>query len=428
MLVGACLKKKSLSAALLVAIIVSVILVSTVHFSTAQSGTNISGIISSNAVWTEANSPYELTGNVLVSNGVTLAIQPGTFVNLGSYFIEVNGTLQAVGNEANPVIFNNGQITFTKFSRDWNESTASGCIITNSIINSTLAISNAAEIDNDTIYSSVSTMYAITIQTTTGMPVISNNTIEGDLSNSLVEGDIIVASNANANISDNTIMNDLMGQNDVVTQGIDAGFSYYGNITISRNIIINCYAAIDISGQGFGTTLPIIEGNLIVNNTLGIYVNEFEENLGPIIQNNTITQNNIGIDVYAGTSSSMLNPTILNNNIFGNTNYNFKNQDPSNINATYNWWGTTNIPSINTTIYDYHSNFNFGKVSFVPFLKAPNPKDATYVLAISGDGGNVNPNGYVRVNYGSDQWFTITPFSGYHISRCYSELDICWRC
>lgn len=43
-----------------------------VHFGTAQTlSTNVGGTISSNTTWTQTNSPYALTGNVLVNNGVT---------------------------------------------------------------------------------------------------------------------------------------------------------------------------------------------------------------------------------------------------------------------------------------------------------------------------------------------------------------------
>ncbi len=42
------------------------------------------------------------------------------------------------------------------------------------------------------------------------------------------------------------------------------------------------------------------------------------------------------------------------------------------MNATYNWWGTTNVQSINQKIYDNTDDFNLGKVTFEPFLDAPN--------------------------------------------------------
>ena len=101
-------------------------LVGTGHFGTVQASTSVSGIISLDTTWTQANSQYELTGNVLVSNGVTLTIQPGVTVNLGSYYIQVNGTLTAKGTSDNPIRFNSGSITFNSYSTSWNEQTGSG--------------------------------------------------------------------------------------------------------------------------------------------------------------------------------------------------------------------------------------------------------------------------------------------------------------
>jgi hypothetical protein len=46
--------------------------------------TNFSGGIYSNTTWTKANSPYVLTGSVVVFPGKTLTIQPGVVVQMQS--------------------------------------------------------------------------------------------------------------------------------------------------------------------------------------------------------------------------------------------------------------------------------------------------------------------------------------------------------
>jgi len=46
----------------------------------------------------------------------------------------------------------------------------------------------------------------------------------------------------------------------------------------------------------------------------------------------------------------------------------------SNIDASYNWWGTTDTQAINLTIYGSKYSFDLGTVSFVPFLTEPNPE------------------------------------------------------
>lgn len=46
----------------------------------------------------------------------------------------------------------------------------------------------------------------------------------------------------------------------------------------------------------------------------------------------------------------------------------------NNIDATNNWWGTTDPQAINLSIRDYKYDFGLGTVSFVPFLTEPNPE------------------------------------------------------
>ncbi len=83
-----------------------------------KANTPVSGGIFTNTTWTLANSPYIVTGNVVVFPGVTLTIQPGvevrvkmnpstTFGYHGSfgYVIEARGTINAIGTS-------NAKITF----------------------------------------------------------------------------------------------------------------------------------------------------------------------------------------------------------------------------------------------------------------------------------------------------------------------------
>jgi hypothetical protein len=127
------LKKNLNWTAFLIAIIIGgLFLGASVHFGKAQSGTNVSGIISSDTIWAQANSPYTLIGNVLVNNNVTLTVESGTTVNINTYYIMVNGTLNAVGNNANPITLNGRQINIAQYS--------SNSIIENAIVNSQLIL------------------------------------------------------------------------------------------------------------------------------------------------------------------------------------------------------------------------------------------------------------------------------------------------
>jgi len=68
--------------------------------------TNVSGILSSNTTWAAANAPYCVTGNVLVNPGITLTVEPGVTVYISdTRSIQVQGTLVALGTEAQPIRF-----------------------------------------------------------------------------------------------------------------------------------------------------------------------------------------------------------------------------------------------------------------------------------------------------------------------------------
>ena len=68
--------------------------------------TNVSGVISSNTTWTLANSPYVVTGNILVSEGVTLTIEPGVVVKFDSEKVmQIRGELIAQGTSDSKITF-----------------------------------------------------------------------------------------------------------------------------------------------------------------------------------------------------------------------------------------------------------------------------------------------------------------------------------
>ena len=134
----------------------------------------------------------------------------------------------------------------------------------------------------------------------------------------------------------------------------------------------------------------------------------------PTVKNNTVINNLNGIS-FNIIGEYNVNPMILENNIYGNG-FNIYSTVSNNINATYNWWGTTDTQAINQTIYDYKNNFNYGNVTFTPFLTVPNSRARTYINATTSTGGSINPSGITKANYGDSQTFNITPDSGYVIS------------
>ena len=90
---------------MVLAALVAVVALPSAAWSTGP--TNVSGTISANTTWTLANSPYVMTGNVIVASGVTLTIEPGVMVqgNQTSRRLQVDGSLAAVGTGSDHIVF-----------------------------------------------------------------------------------------------------------------------------------------------------------------------------------------------------------------------------------------------------------------------------------------------------------------------------------
>ena len=87
-----------------------------VKSSTGASVTLVSGNITQNTSWTVANSPYELTGNVTVNQGIILSVEPGVIIRFRSGLnITVNGGLTCNGSSGYPIILTSASLTIPSF-------------------------------------------------------------------------------------------------------------------------------------------------------------------------------------------------------------------------------------------------------------------------------------------------------------------------
>ena len=105
-----------------------------------------------------------------------------------------------------------------------------------------------------------------------------------------------------------------------------------------------------------------IDRNLIIDNQLGISVRSKNDN--SIITHNTVTRNEKGI------ATAISSETITNNNLGGNSKFDLS-AGYAPVDATNNWWGTTDASAISSKTFDSADDYNFGTVTFSPFLSAP---------------------------------------------------------
>ena len=390
---------------ILIMAVSSVSLLSALHFGLAQSGTDVSGVISSNTTWTQADSPYLLTGPVTVNNGVTLTIQAGVTVNF-SYVqnenysqypqnenMQVNGNLRIQGSKSSKVVLvstpsynqkpydgsiniNGDSIIENAIINSTDISTIGKCTIENTIINSNSIFSN------NSITMSNDTADGVYFQIEGGSAKVSDNTLSGTglvysyasdgssvtSHNTIVGGEIEVFGGS-AVISDNDINGGGSGSGGafgfslgsatvIISNNIITRFGIYGSggtYTIERNIIENDYIAI----QMFAAS-PIIEKNTIINNSIGL--NSISSNIPsiPTVTDNNIYNNSMD-NIYLGALSNS-NPNILPAYL----------STANSINAVRNWWGTTNIQAINQSMRDSKNDSLVGTVTFSPFLTTPN--------------------------------------------------------
>jgi parallel beta-helix repeat protein len=337
---------------LLLLALLSVACFTLISTSIAQS-TIEKGVISSDTTWTKATSPHNLAGNVLVKEGVTLTIEAGATVNLKTYYILVNGTLQARGTSSDRIVINgiDGSPPQTPLGSSLALPFTYGIAINgngaieNALINKVrLALGNSNRISNSTISGFISVGPS---------SYFTNNSVNG-----------IINAGQDSKILNNRIGGGIQTlvsptiSNNIISGGTGIWCYLSFNIVISDNIITNCDQGIFAQG-GNG----VISKNFIADNTNGITVNYGST---VAIKDNSIEENHIGIKVPSSAS-----PIITNNN-FQHNSYNIYLEASGNIDATNNWWGTTDTNAINQTIYDSKDDFNLGTVTFVPFLTSSN--------------------------------------------------------
>ena len=87
-------------------IIALFLLLAFVSISPVYAGTSASGTISEEETWSALDSPFQVTGNVVVSSGVTLTIEPSVTVKFDSgKALQIRGELVAQGTSVSPITF-----------------------------------------------------------------------------------------------------------------------------------------------------------------------------------------------------------------------------------------------------------------------------------------------------------------------------------
>lgn len=316
--------------------------------------TSVNGIIIEDTVWKVADSPYIVTGNIIVDTNVTLTIESGVTVKFaGYYYLMVKGVLNAVGSQLAPITFtSNASLPSVG---DWNGIQSSGF---NSVMNlhhtkieyaGTGIYNNNGNItiaNSEISFTDVGIYYFQHSHSNVTRGNIMGNVIESN--NIGVQIDIYYGPVGNLKLENNTIIHNDDGLN----------VEFYNrspfNVTITRNVIsLSNLSGVKIEGGGLGKSSMNMTLNYVTfNGDQGIYLNLWRKESANVF-------------------------LIEDNDIHNNTTYDFRlgGQYISNIDYTYdagsNYFGTNDTARIDEKIYDFYDNHKLGKVGYIPILDYP---------------------------------------------------------
>jgi parallel beta-helix repeat protein len=314
----------------------------------APAYTEVGGPIISDATWTLANSPYIVVANVEVWQGVTLTIQPGVVVKFNKdKLLQVNGTLIARGNVANPITFTSNQASSTKgdwknikFTDSSTDATFDGAVnyIGGSILEYCMVeyggngVGGAVQtdqasplIDHCTVQNNLSS--GIHAVGTSDTPiVIRNNTVSGNFGGGIV-------------VSYSTVMSNMVGGN--------SGGGNGGGIAASSSLVMsNIVSGNSASGGGggiFASSGSAVTGNVINNNSAG-GGGGISAMTGSTVTGNTVSGNSAK-GPGGGIVSGYLSAAVTDNTVSGNS----ASGNGGGIYAQYGSVVTGNILSGNST-------------------------------------------------------------------------------
>ena len=257
-------------------------------FGVAQ--TDVSGTISSNTTWGLSGSPYTVTGNILVSSGVTLTIEAGVTVKVNSgFYIKNEGILSAVGTSSKKIIFESSASSPSKSdwvgirirptggsSIDGSQNYSSGSQFKYVIIKHADVGLYVYDAGFHISYSEfISNKYAVEIRKTDGV-VISYTIFNDNNIGIWSEYETFSPDDVTSNILNTYIHHNTFSEN---STGIDLIINqrYFENLNINNNLIKNNSLGIDFSGGGYGArvkSVNIFDNIILNNNTYGLSIGQ----------------------------------------------------------------------------------------------------------------------------------------------------------
>jgi hypothetical protein len=332
-----------------------------------QAQTNISGIINTNTTWSLANSPYIVTGNVIVNSGAVLIIEPGVIVKFDdNKGIVINGLLSASGTSNNRITFTSNKLN--PQSGDWGN-----------IKLTSVAVGSTWDINGNFVSGSVFKYCVFSfagnsaIYSDNSLYVSNCNFIDnrnwGEYRHGVYQqgSQYYYAGGAITTLNGNSLIQKNLFFNNTSNNGYGHGFG--GAIySSSSKIINNLFISNNAEGNGEGGAIYSIGVNQIsncnfINNTAqysGSSINSAGSNS---ILNSTFHSNSIdGHGAISNQSSGSL--SVNNSNFMGDENFIIYNRNSNNIDAKNNYWSPNIFKSIDVKLFDFNDQLSLGSIDY----------------------------------------------------------------
>jgi hypothetical protein len=352
----------------------------------AFSQTLVSGGIYQNTSWTASGSPYLVTGSIVVFPGKTLTVEPGVEVvftadntfNTGNFqYLEVRGSLVAVGTDTDPILFTSTdttagfynwmgirikgsqggtvQLDGIELHNSWygvhNDIAEPG--ITYTFRNSKFVSNNYAfQMNADMVYekcifrnNGVGQAAQILYGSLTALDCqFINNFCSFTWSNAINITNCLFSGNTNNIIgSPGTVQGCTFLNNDFAfaeTNGMQISGCYFEGNNVG----------LDDSGSS------TVENSVFVNNVVALKIGDNTN-----VNNNEITNNTVGIQVRGYNPGTTF---IENNLLCNNTSYNLENLTDKNFQVNLNCFCSGDSATVENLIYDGYDDITRGLVNY----------------------------------------------------------------
>jgi hypothetical protein len=308
--------------------------------------TSLSGGITGNTTLKAVNSPYEVTGDVVVFEGVKLTIEPGVEILVDKdQKIEIRGQISAIGTVSQPIYIHGNVTTHTR-----------------SFWKGFLFIGNANPLGSgsqaDFNFCNVSdASYAFDMDIAYHGPYNFRNSIY------TYNGCVNKDGGMGGLLFDNcTFRCNATGLSSFQFGGTVSNCLFDGNVDGANgpDMIKNCRFKNNTGTalQPYGTT----SGCEVYNNNVGVecYFNSANNTF----INNKIKNNNVGVRILSYFNGDI---NFTGNEICGNKDDNIELSTKNNANLSHNCWCLSDSASIRAKVLDGYRDISRGLVSFFPF-------------------------------------------------------------